>query len=71
MAGRGDLTKGVQRLVSEDKFRGQAKDAYLKHTSANSSLDILERCKRLNEFLSTVSVLPLVAAGVHLHHSEP
>jgi hypothetical protein len=46
-------TLAAKRLVNEETYRLQAKEAYEKHTASTGKLDILQRCKKLNEFLST------------------
>lgn len=53
---RGPVT-GVERLhalATDEDARGKAREAFSAHTVQSASLDVLERCKKLNEFLSQV-----------------
>lgn len=43
----------VQRLVTEDGFRKTTKEAFAKCTREAEGLDVLQRCKKLNEFLAS------------------
>ncbi|GAX84749.1 hypothetical protein CEUSTIGMA_g12171.t1 [Chlamydomonas eustigma] len=45
-------SQAVKRLAHEESYRLEAKEAYEKHTASTGKLDILQRCKKLNEFLS-------------------
>jgi hypothetical protein len=47
---------GLTNAIKEDGARKQAKDAFEAHTKATGSMDLLDRCKKLNEFLSSVRI---------------
>jgi hypothetical protein len=47
----------VKRLMQEDGFRLEQKNAFEAHNRATEGKDVLERCKRLNQFLESVSNL--------------
>lgn len=44
----------VKKWVQEDT-RAEAKELFAQHTKETSNLDVLSRCKKLNELLSSVS----------------
>ena len=44
----------LKRAIQDDSCRQQAKDAYDAHNKATGSLDLLDRCKKLNQFLASV-----------------
>lgn len=53
--------KGARSLVTDDAFRQHASDAFAKTKKELGGLDLLDRCKKLNEFLA--SVRPIGARG--------
>lgn len=44
----------IKRLVQDDGYRTEAKSAFEAHTRSTAGKDVLERCRRLNEFLESV-----------------
>lgn len=42
-------------LIADTTYRNEAKEAFAKVTKDTGNLDVLSRCKKLNEFLATVS----------------
>jgi preprotein translocase subunit Sss1 len=56
-SGRGHSAKGLSgsALVTDQLYQKQAKEAFVKATKDSGNLDVLARCKKLNEFLATVS----------------
>ena len=53
----GSATKKTTTLkvaIQDDTCRRQAKDAYDAHQKATGSMDLLDRCKKLNDFLASV-----------------
>jgi hypothetical protein len=42
------------RTFTDEQAKAQAKEAFSKLSVETSSLDVLQRCRKLNEFLATV-----------------
>ena len=42
-------------MVVEEQYRAEAKGILKQHNDESSKLDVLERCRRLNELLSKAS----------------
>ncbi|MEW5310064.1 MAG: hypothetical protein WDW38_001896 [Sanguina aurantia] len=52
LKGVGAVLSG-KRLAQEEGYRQNASDAFVSHNKDTSSMDLLQRCKKLNEFLSS------------------
>ena len=48
-------TTGFKSAIKDDGTRKQAKEAFEAHTKATGNMDLLDRCKKLNDFLASVS----------------
>lgn len=61
----------VHKVLHEDGFRKATEASWNKHSSEVQSLDLLTRCKKLNQFLAQVgsSAATLLAAMI-LHKAE-
>jgi len=46
--------KALKKLVDEEAFKEKVKSSYVKHANENSHLDVLERVKKLNQYLGQV-----------------
>ena len=44
----------VAAKLVRDECRAEANEAFQQHTAETQNLDVLSRCKKLNEFLTTV-----------------
>lgn len=58
----GNAVLSGKRLAQEEGYRQHANDAFVSHNKDTSSLDLLQRCKKLNEFLSSVRTTLLMLA---------
>jgi hypothetical protein len=52
---KGTRATDWRAVAADEEARERAKAAFEKHNSDSGNLDVLERCRRLNEFLSKAS----------------